>query len=122
MDPQAIRITIELPQGVDVQASGGTTGGTVTGTDRAAASGGIDAGSPPAALVAALGDPAPPTAQAARTDPTVGGPAGEALDAGSFPARLAADMEAAGPRHPFDDPATGMATAMSPILDRESRN
>lgn len=122
MDPQAIRITIELPQGADVQASGGASGDTATGSGLTARSRAIDAGQPPAALLEALGDPATPTVAAAPTDATAAAPPGEDVNAGSFPTRLASAMEAAGPRHPFGHPETGTATAMSLILDRESRN
>lgn len=119
MEPQAIRVTIELPQGTDVQTSVGATGETAG--PGGSAHGGIDAGPPPSALVAALGDPHGPAATEA-TDTMTGSPSGEAISAGAFPERLATAMEAEGPRHPFGSPDSGLATTMAPILGPESRN
>jgi hypothetical protein len=119
MDPQLIRITIELPQGSEVQASGGTTDGTVRDVDPAPASRAIDAGPPPAALVATLGDPERPTASVALATVTDKGSSSDAIDAGSFPARLAAEMESEGPRHPMGHPEIGTQAS---VLGRESRN
>jgi hypothetical protein len=122
MEPQAIRITIELPQGAEVQTADGMTGDLARGAGVSATSRAIDAGAPPAALLEALGDPATSTTVVEATDATTRGLSDEAIDAGSFPTRLAAEMEAQGPRHPFGHPDTGTATAMSPVLSRESRN
>lgn len=119
MDPQLIRITIELPQGSEVQASGGTADGTARDVDVSAASSAIDAGPPPAALVAKLGDPETPTASVAVATVTSKGSSTDAIDAGSFPARLAAEMESEGPRHPLGHPEIGTQAS---VLGRESRN
>jgi hypothetical protein len=122
MDPHTIRITIELPQGADVQASGGATVDTARGAAVSATSGAIDAGPPPAALVAALGEAATPTTLETMTDPTMGGASNDAINAGAFPAGLATEMEAEGPRHPFGHPETGIAPTISAVLGPESRN
>ena len=45
----------------------------------------------------------------------------DAIDAGSFPDRLAIEMEAEGPRHPFGHPDIGvLVMGTSSDLDRES--
>jgi len=119
MDRQAIRITIELPQGAAVQASGDVTGSTAGGVDEPAPSVAIDAGPPPSALVAALGDPGPLPTHGAGEVATAGVSSGDAIDAGAFPTRLANAMEVAGPRSPFGHPETGMIAA---VLSPESRN
>ncbi len=122
MDSQTIRITIEVPNGADVQASTGVTGDVGKGIETAAA-GAIDAGPPPTALLATLGDPEAPVAIAPSIEGTSRVAAGDAIDAGSFPARLAMQMEAEGPRHPLRDPRMGtLASALSPVLDQHSRN
>jgi hypothetical protein len=122
MDPQVIRITIELPQTADLQTTSGATGGAATGVGSSGTAEAIDAGSPPAALLMTLGDPEVPATKAVKTDAwTVA--SGDAINAGSFPAHLAVEMEAAGPRHPLGHPEIGMlATGTSPILSREARN
>jgi hypothetical protein len=122
MDTQAIRITIELPQAAEIQTSSGAISSTATGVGAAGAAGAIDAGPPPPSLLVTLGDPEVPLTQAAVTDHrTVAST--DAIDAGSFPAGLAMEMEAKGPRHPLGHPEIGMlATGTSPILSREARN
>ena len=119
MDPQNIRITIEVPQGADVEASGGTKGDNARDEDVARASRAIDAGPPNAALVATLGDPEVSTASVAVANATSRGSSSDAIDAGSFPARLATEMESEGPRHPFGHPEIGTQAS---VLGRESRN
>jgi len=122
MDPQVIRITIELPQGADLQTTSGATGGAAFGVGSSGSAEAIDAGSPPAALLGTLGDPEIPLTQAATTDERTVASA-DAINAGSFPAQLAVEMEAAGPRHPLGHPEIGMlASGTSPILSREARN
>jgi hypothetical protein len=122
MDSQTIRITIEVPNGADVQASTAVTGDVGTGVETAAA-GAIDAGPPPMALLATLGDPEAPVAIAPSIEGTSRVTAGDAIDAGSFPAGLAMEMESEGPRHPLRHPEIGiLASATSPVLDRQSRN
>jgi hypothetical protein len=123
MDPQTIRISIELPDGTALQVSGGAASSSAGGSDVSATSGAIDAGSPPEALLAALGDPETVTVGGAAADVTTDGSFGDAIDAGSFPAGLAMEMEAEGPRHPMARlEATVPATPMSPVFSRESRN
>ena len=122
MDPQTIRITIELPQGAEVQGPG-ASGDATKRSDTSAPSDAIDGGSPSAALVATLGDPETPSATPATVDATSRVASGDAIDAGSFPDRLATEMEAEGPRHPLGHPDIGiLAMGTSSDLDRASRN
>ena len=103
--------------------SGGTTddvAGTRSGTDSTAP---IDAGPPAAALVAALGDPEDPAPLATPIEADITAAAGGPIDAGAFPAQLAADMEAEGPRQPGARRDGPLGTsAMSPMIGRENRN
>ena len=120
MDPQTIRITIELPQGAEVQGPG-ASGDATKRPETSTPSDAIDGGSPPAALVETLGDPEVPSASPATVDATDRVASGDAIDAGSFPDRLASEMEAEGPRHPFGHPDIGiLAMGTSTVLDRRN--
>ena len=123
MDAPTIRISIELPTGVGVDVSGGTTDETAARRSGTGSSAPIDAGPPAQALVAALGDPEVPGPLAAPIEGVTATTASGPIDAGAFPAQLAADMEAEGPRQPGArrDGPRGTA-AMSPMVGRESRN
>jgi hypothetical protein len=126
MDPQAIRISIDLPDGTAVQVSGGAASATAGGSDLSASSAAIDAGPPAEALLAALGDPETASLTGSAVEVTTDGSSDDAagaINAGSFPAGLAMEMEAEGPRHPMARLETRMpATPMSPVFSRESRN
>ena len=119
METPKIRISIELPTGTGVEVSGATTDDPAVTRSTAA----IDAGPPAPALVAALGDPDDPAPLAMSiagvTAVTTSGP----IDAGAFPAQLAADMEAEGPRQPgVGRDGTRGTSAMAPTIGRERRN
>ena len=119
MDAPKIRISIELPTGTGVEVSGGTTNDSAV-TSAAAP---IDAGAPAPALVAALGDPDDPAPLAESIVGAIAAAASGPIDAGAFPAQLAADMEAQGPRQPgAGRDGTRGTSAMSPLIDRERRN
>jgi hypothetical protein len=125
MDEQTTRISIQLADGTAVQVTSGVVASGTTGALAAvSAAGGIDAGSPPPALVAILGDPELGQTVRPSAEPAGRRAAGNAIDAGSFPAALAAEMESEGPRHPLGHQGGGMlATAMMPpFVDSESRN
>jgi hypothetical protein len=123
MDPQTIRLSIELPDGATLQVSGAGTSGSAGGSDVSASSIAIDAGPPAPALLAALGDPKPVTVPGLAVDAATDGSSGDDIDAGSFPVGLALEMESEGPRHPMTTTAAGMpVTPMTPTYDRESRN
>jgi hypothetical protein len=119
MDTQKIRISIELPTGTGVEVSGGTTDDlAVTGSTAP-----IDAGPPAPALVAALGDPDDPAPLAVSIEGVTAAATSGPIDAGAFPAELAADMEAEGPRQPgAGRDGTRGTSAMSPMIGRENRN
>lgn len=123
MDAPKIRISIELPTGVGVEMSGGTTDDSAARRSASNSTAPIDAGPPAPVLVAALGDPDDP----ALPGVSIGGVAAAAtsgpIDAGAFPAELAADMEAEGPRQPgAGRDGTQGTSAMSPTIGRERRN
>lgn len=123
MDAPKIRISIELPTGTGVEVSGGTTDETAARGSVTGSTAPIDAGPPAPALVAALGDPEVPAPLAGPIEGVTVAAASGPIDAGAFPAQLAADMEAEGPRQPGArrDGPRGTA-AMSPSVGRESRN
>jgi hypothetical protein len=121
MESQIVRITIEVPHGAEVRTPGSSS--TTTGSSESAAGAAIDAGSPPMALLAALGDPDKPArvdADIVATGSTVSAASGGGpIDAGGFPAHIADEMDAMGPRHPAGQPGTSVIEA---LLSPESRN
>ena len=123
MDATMIRISIELPTGAGVEVSGGTTDDLAVGRSVTGSTAPIDAGPPAPALVAALGDPEDPAPLAVPIEGVTAAAASGPIDAGAFPAQLAADMEAEGPHQPGShrDGALG-TTAMSLVVGPESRN
>jgi hypothetical protein len=123
MEAPTIRISIELPTGVGVDVSGGTTDDVAARRSTTGSTAPIDAGPPAAALVAALGDPEDPAPLATPIEVETAAATGGPIDAGGFPAQLAADMEAEGPRQPgAGRDGTRGTSAMSPMVGRESRN
>ena len=118
-----IRISIELPTGVGVDVSGGTTDETAARRSDTGSTAPIDAGPPAPALVAALGDPDDPAPLAVSIEGVTAAAASGPIDAGAFPAQLAADMEAEGPRQPgAGRDGTRGTSAMAPTIGRERRN
>ena len=123
MDPQTIRLSIEVPDGATLHVSSAGTSGSTGGSDVSASSVAIDAGPPAPALLAALGDPKTVTIAGLPVGAATDGSSGDDIDAGPFPVGLALEMESEGPRHPMTTTTAGMpVTPMTPTYDRESRN